>query len=310
MISVVIPLYNKAEFITRTIESVLVQTFQSFEIVVVNDGSTDGSVEAVEAIVDSRIRIIHQENGGVSSARNNGIEEARFEWIALLDGDDIWKPEYLQTQWDLHLKYSECDVCACNYEFCDHTGKVTPTRINKLPFEGEDGILTNYFEVASCSHPPLWTSAIMAKRSAFLTVGGFPVGVKSGEDLLTWARLAVKYKIAYSIYSKAVFQEQITAGIPKVELRRSEEDTVLNELFNLHSKSDSLHLQSELQGYISHWCIIQSVIFLELKESRKCRNSIINAIRFGGYKLKPIIILFLSYLPPLLSLSILKLKKR
>ncbi len=198
MISVVIPLYNKEAYITATIESVLAQSFQDFEIIIVNDGSTDGSVAKVKAFTDNRIRLIHQENGGVSVARNRGIEEAKYEWVALLDGDDLWKPEYLQTLWNLHLKYPECRVCATNYEFMDHTGRVTPTKINKLPFTGEDGILSNYFEVAACSHPPIWTSAVMIQHEAIQSVGGFPVGVKSGEDLLTWARLAVRYQIVYS----------------------------------------------------------------------------------------------------------------
>lgn len=75
---------------------------------------------------------------------------------------------------------------------------MTSTIIKKLPFKGEDGILSNYFEVASCSHPPICSISIMVKKNAIQSIGGFPVGVKSGEDLLTWARLAVQEKIAYS----------------------------------------------------------------------------------------------------------------
>ena len=91
MISVVIPLYNKEKQIKRTLQSVLTQTFQDFEIVIVNDGSTDNSTIEVEKIKDSRIRLIHQENAGVSAARNKGIEEAKYELIAFLDADDEWK---------------------------------------------------------------------------------------------------------------------------------------------------------------------------------------------------------------------------
>ena len=94
MISVVIPLYNKEEQIADTLQSIFAQTFQDFEIVIVDDGSTDNSVEEVEKFDDSRIRLIHQTNAGVSAARNRGIEEARGELIAFLDADDEWKPEY------------------------------------------------------------------------------------------------------------------------------------------------------------------------------------------------------------------------
>ena len=88
MISVVIPLYNKEKQIKRTLQSILAQTFQDFEIVIVNDGSIDNSIIEVEKVKDSRIRLIHQKNAGVSAARNKGIEEAKYELIALLD---IWK---------------------------------------------------------------------------------------------------------------------------------------------------------------------------------------------------------------------------
>ena len=97
MISVVIPLYNKERYIERAVYSVLSQTFQQFEIVIVNDGSTDGSVSVIERMNNPLIRLIHQKNGGVSAARNRGIEEARFEYIAFLDADDEWKENHLEV---------------------------------------------------------------------------------------------------------------------------------------------------------------------------------------------------------------------
>ena len=207
MISVIIPLYNKEKQIARTLQTVLEQTFQAFEIVIVDDGSTDGSVQEIEQIKDSRIRLIHQQNGGVSAARNRGITEARYDLVAFLDADDEWKPTYLETQYQLYQKYPECSVYACNYKFQNTEGRVTPTIIHKLPFQTEDGVLSNYFEVASCSHPPLWTSAVMVKKEAIQSIGGFPIGIKSGEDLLTWARLAVQYQIAYCIGIEAVYNQ-------------------------------------------------------------------------------------------------------
>ena len=237
MISVVIPLYNKEGQIAHTLQSVFTQTFQNFEIVIVDDGSTDNSVEEVERFDDSRIRLIHQTNAGVSAARNRGIEEARGELIAFLDADDEWKPEYLATQYGLYQKYPECNVYACNYEFRDSEGKVTSTIIRKLPFEGEDGILSNYFEVASCSHPPLWTSAVVIKKSAIQAIGGFPLGIKSGEDLLTWARLAVNEKFAYSRKVLSVFIEtKSDMNISKAQMRAGSEGQVLVELLLLYDR--------------------------------------------------------------------------
>jgi len=96
MVSVVIPLYNKEKNIFATINSVLEQTYSGFEIVVINDGSTDNSCEVVNRINDPRIRLITQNNLGVSKTRNRGVSEAKYEYVALLDGDDQWAPTFLE----------------------------------------------------------------------------------------------------------------------------------------------------------------------------------------------------------------------
>jgi len=102
--SVVIPLYDKEKYISKTLESVLKQTFENFEIIVIDDGSTDKSCEIVRSIKDSRIRLIRQENGGPSKARNRGIQEAKGEFIAFLDADDEWLPEKLEKQYEFHCE--------------------------------------------------------------------------------------------------------------------------------------------------------------------------------------------------------------
>ena len=117
MISVVIPLYNKERYIERAVYSVLSQTFQQFEIVIVNDGSTDGSVSVIERMNNPLIRLIHQKNGGVSAARNRGIEEARFEYIAFLDADDEWKENHLEVIAGLIRKFPECGVFGTSYYY-------------------------------------------------------------------------------------------------------------------------------------------------------------------------------------------------
>ena len=294
MISVVIPLYNKEKQIAHTLQSVFNQTFQDFEVVIVDDGSTDGSVAEVEKFSDSRIRLIHQKNAGVAAARNRGIEEAKGDLIAFLDADDEWKPEYLATQYHLSQKYPDCNVFACNYEFRNIEGKVTPTIIRKLPFTGEDGILSNYFEVASCSHPPLWTSAVMVKKQAIQEIGGFPVGIKSGEDLLTWARLAVNDKIAYSKIVLSVFCEtESDTNKSKAQTRSGSESVVLQSLLDLYDSESSLCIKKQLKQYILRWYKIYAVIQIEIGKGHSALKIAYSAIRFGG-SLKvfsPIIIL-------------------
>ena len=92
MFSVIIPLYNKEKSVSSTLQSVLNQTFKKFEVIVVDDGSTDGSYDVVKQFKDERIRLIQKENGGVSSARNRGIQETKYDHVAFLDADDVWEP--------------------------------------------------------------------------------------------------------------------------------------------------------------------------------------------------------------------------
>ena len=206
MISVVIPLYNKEKQVARTLRSVLGQSFGDFEIVVVDDGSTDGSVSVVRSFDDRRIRIIGQSNDGVAAARNRGIAEARHDMIAFIDADDEWKPGYLQAQYDLMQAYPGCSVFVTAYEFRKLSGVEIPARFNGVSFGGNEcGLLDKYFVTASRFDPPLWTSAVVVRKSAIESVGGFLVGAKSGEDLLTWARLACRYKIAYCLKPLATY---------------------------------------------------------------------------------------------------------
>lgn len=266
MISVVIPLYNKAGQVAQTLRSVLGQTFGRFEVVIVDDGSTDGSADEARSVHDERIRLVSQQNAGVSAARNRGVAEARYDLIAFLDADDEWKPDYLETQYNLYCKYPECSIFACNYEFRNADGRVTPTILRKLPFAGEDGILSNYFEVACCSHPPLWTSAVMVRKQALQAVGGFPVGVRSGEDLLTWARLAVKGQIAFSRRAVVTFMVEGYEVTEKPKRVPAENDVVGRELRRLLKNN----AKKGLRQYNSHWHKMRSSVYMRL--GMRCRS--------------------------------------
>ena len=114
--SIVIPLYNKEKHVARAINSILNQTYQDFEIIIVDDGSTDFSYEEVKKINDPRIKIIRQKNLGVSSARNTGIKEAKNNYIGFLDADDKWKPDFLETIKKLIKDFPGAGAYATSYE--------------------------------------------------------------------------------------------------------------------------------------------------------------------------------------------------
>lgn len=294
MISVVIPLYNKSQWIVGTIQTVLNQRFQDFEIVVVDDGSTDDGPSKVKSIDDCRIRLVCQSNAGVSAARNRGIEEARGEFIAFLDADDEWHPDYLATQKALIENYPACDVFATNYEFRNAKGQITPTILHKLPFDGDTGILSNYFEVASCSHPPLWTSAVVVRRSAIQAVGGFPVGIKSGEDLLTWARLAVKYQIAYCTTPLAVFLFDEAVFTEDQALRSPEKiDVVGDELRVLYRANRWVR---GIKQYVALWHKMRARIFITKRARFHALRSCFYSLRYN-ITCKVLVFILLALMP-------------
>ena len=295
MITVVIPLYNKENSIARALDSVLAQTFQDFEVVVVDDGSTDEGAAIVKQYTDSRIRLISQANAGVSAARNSGIAEARGEYVAFLDADDEWMPEYLENQYSLTLRYPQCDVFATNYIFRGFTGNRVPTILRRLPSKARDFEMSNYFEVAFSSHPPLWTSAVMVRKAALESIGGFPVGIRSGEDLLTWARLAVMYKIAYSVRPFAIYN--LGEGYDKKNLpprRQDVCDPVGKELLAIYRANPQI---KGLRKYLSHWHKMRASTAIRYGERRETIYETTQSLKYNLLNYKALLLGMLALLP-------------
>jgi hypothetical protein len=191
-VSVVTPLYNKAATIVRTIESVRAQTHADFEMIIVDDGSTDRSGELARQIKDPRIRVISQTNAGVSAARNRGIAEATTEWVAFLDGDDAWRPTFLERTVALIERHP--DVGAVIVNFWKDLTKKTQVPPGAAP----EGVPPDFFALALAAGTcPASSSSIMVRRQALLAVGAFPVGALYGEDVDLWNRLACQYPIGY-----------------------------------------------------------------------------------------------------------------
>ncbi len=304
LISVVIPLYNKRDTIKATIQSVLNQTFQDFEIVVVDDGSTDDSCELVRQIADKRVRIISQANRGVSAARNTGIRESRGGLIAFLDADDRWDTEYLAGQVALMEAFPECGVFASNYRFSDSDGKIFPTSINKLKLDEDRGVLTNYFEVASCSNCPIWTSAVMVRKEALLKIGCFPEGISSGEDLLTWARLACENRVAYN--RKALATYVIPASLTdksKVGRPHDKVDLVGKELKKLYHYNKSVR---GLRSYLSFWHKMRASVSVRSNRPANAIYESLVALSYSPVNKMAIAIILLSLTPEILRKRLLK----
>lgn len=289
MISVIIPLYNKETSIATALRSVMAQSYQDFEIVVVDDGSTDSGAEIVESFDDTRIHLIRQANAGVSAARNRGIEEAKGEYVAFLDADDEWMPEFLAEVVALQKEFPECRAQATNYVF-NSSGTKSPTILRKLPFNGKHGVLTNYFEVASISHPPVCSICVCIERKLLQKIGGFPIGIKSGEDLLTWARIAVHTQWAYSLKALAQYNfDQVSIKEPPTRVP-DEVDVVGKELVNLFNENPQA---KGIKLYLSLWHKMRSSMYMRLGYKKECTKEAFKALHFNplNYKIYAYLIL-------------------
>ena len=197
--SVIIPLYNKAPYVAKAIGSVLSQTFTDYELVVMDDGSKDGSFEeALKAIGGNpRCHLFRQTNGGVSIARDNAVSLSRGEYLCFLDADDWWEPTFLEEMSKLIDEFPDAGIYGTNYTIVNETKR--KTRVADIGVEqGFESGYINYCQVyAKTLAMPLWTGAVSMHRAVFDEMGGFPKGIKLGEDFLLWIRVALKYKVAF-----------------------------------------------------------------------------------------------------------------
>ena len=199
-ISVIIPLYNKASEIELTLRSVLSQSLPPREIIVVDDGSTDGSAEVVERLATPLVRLIRQQNRGVSAARNRAMQEATGEWVALLDGDDMWSSDYLSTVAEMIERWPACGAYGTGFSIDDGQRCVEGFYCQK------EGVVDFFAE--SMTRYVLIPSATTLRRDLALQLGGFPEGMRMGEDQFLWTRIARVADVAFMprpmvIYSRA-----------------------------------------------------------------------------------------------------------
>lgn len=188
--SVVIPLFNKQAFIGRTLASVLAQRWRDFEVLVVDDGSTDQGPAIVAAHTDARVRLLRQSNAGVSAARNHGIAQARGRWVAFLDADDWLHPDYLATLVQVQRAFPQADTVATELAFVPHDEAAWPPEWPLPPgpprIEAIDCLPARWMEGLTLS-----SSSTAVRRARLVRMQPcFPVGESEGEDLDLWFRLS------------------------------------------------------------------------------------------------------------------------
>lgn len=197
--SVIIPLFNKAPYVRKAIESVLNQSLQDFELIVVDDGSTDDSAEIAKKCLTghSNALLLHQENSGVSVARNNGVTASHTHYLCFLDADDWWEPTFLEEVDRLIEDFPDAGIYGANYTIVNETKHKTRIAPIGLPNGFERGYI-NYFQAYS-KHlgMPLHSSCICIPKNVFTNFGGFPSDITLGEDFILWVHIALKHKVAF-----------------------------------------------------------------------------------------------------------------
>lgn len=212
LISVIIPTYNRANFLHQAIESVLAQTYKNWELIIVDDGSTDNTSELVRKFTDKRIIYLYQENRGASAARNKGIQKAKGEYIAFLDSDDAWLSRKIEKQLDIFKisRFNPGVVCA-GVQYIDYNG--TPQNQKKLPkYRG------NIFKQLLRKNIAGIGSTMLVKRECFEKCGLFDENLPSRVDLDILIRISRHFTVDYMpevLTLERIHEERITADIEK-----------------------------------------------------------------------------------------------
>lgn len=195
-ISVVIPLYNKAAYITEAIQSVLQQRLPAMEVVVVDDGSTDDGPDRVRALAAQRVRLVSQANAGVAAARNHGITLATGDLVAFLDADDLHHPDYLATVALLSQRYPQAGVYCTGYSRVDAAGRRTDVGHGGVA-PGASALIADFYGDWSRSSFSCTISTTVRRELLLGLWPPFPVGEPLGEDQDLWFRLAEAGAVAY-----------------------------------------------------------------------------------------------------------------
>lgn len=301
--SVVTTVYNKAHFVKATIESILEQSFADFELLIVDDGSSDSSLEVLNSIADDRITIYSTENQGVSKARNYGISKAVGKYIALCDGDDIWLDNHLSELKSLIIAFPNCGIYSTSYE-----KHYFETYIKAPTFSNVDhpffGIVKDYFNT-SLADSILWTSVVAIPKTVTDKGYIFDDDLGWGEDNDLWIRLACSFEVAFS--SKPTAQKKIYAEENHLSLTKN-----IPNLLKMLAKHKQAELDNpSLKAYLD---VNRFMVAMEAKlrddyaNYKKVKNEI--DLKHLNKKLRLLLILPSSILKQLKRLKFFLLRKQ
>lgn len=299
MFSIIIPLFNKVQYIEKSLLSVFNQSFQVFELIIIDDGSTDGSAEVAEDIIEKepesvrkRISLIRQQNRGVSVTRNSGVERAKNSYITFLDADDWWDERYLEKMKWLIDTYPNAGIYGSSY-FKVKKGEFIRAKIG-VEDDFVHGII-NYFQVYSKTlWMPLTSISTVVRKDVFFQMRGFKPNLKLGEDFDLWLRIAAELPAAYLNEPLAYYNQDVDVATRAVGARLYEpEEHMLFTTYDeeLTSNPDFVYLfeRLALYGLLPY--------YLNNKNTEQVQ-SILGKINWSRHELK--YSLYYKYLPKVL----------
>lgn len=252
-ISVVMPVFNKAAYISRAIESVLTQHFHEFELIVVDDGSTDQSANVIRTFADSRVRFLQQPNSGVSAARNTGIRHANGQLIAFLDADDAWEPSFLEEIDQKAREAPNSQVYGTAFQVRERDGTLQRYHATEIATLSDKNGYLDYYECVSRGIYPLLPSSTCVKRSAFELCGLFDTTLQIGEDIDMFLRILAQGTAIYSPRLGATYHRDATNRSIDQDRLVDKYDLLLRKMIlNLRNIPPSAGKHAPLSRYVAN----------------------------------------------------------
>jgi len=291
MFSVIIPLYNKAPYIAKAIESVLGQTFRDFEVIVIDDGSTDQSLEVAKTFENKSITIISQPNSGVSTARNNGVKLAKHPYICFLDADDWWHPTFLEEMKRLITDFPGAGIYGSGYYIVKHgQERIAPIGV---PQGFERGII-DYCEVyAKTLCMPLTSISVVIPKHIFDEEEGFKSQLKFGEDFDLWIRIALKHQVILVNKPLAYYNQDVDVNNRGVAVHKIY-SPVNHFIFNLDYLYDSEKNNHRLKILLDK---LRVYILLKYRMQRAFPKEYSAEIKKVDFSVQPLGVRLQYYLP-------------
>ena len=192
--SVIVPLYNKAQYVRKALDSIVSQTFTDWECIIVDDGSTDNSAAVCEEYTVHHtpytIHLLRQPNSGVAAARNNGVAKSKGEYVCFLDADDWWEPSYLEEMSLLIKEYPDAGLYGCDYFYVKNGKK-------KIYPKDTEGYIDYCQVYTHCGAMPIHPNGAIIQRKVYDEIGGFDPSIKMGEDFILFMQIVLNYKVAF-----------------------------------------------------------------------------------------------------------------